>query len=428
MAILEFSVSTRTRRKGVRLLQDSCIIDMPGYDFRKALGSSAKMPAYRNLLPGDPAPWFHARSSTRADFALDVIGGCYVVLCFFATADATGRAAVAAAFAENDLFDDKNASFFGVSIDPADEAQQRVVGRSPGFRFFWDFDGKISKLYGAIPRDAELNGGGLPLRRIWVLLDPTLRVLKVIPFVQDGSDAKELLSYLKSLPPASRFAGFEVQAPILVLPNVFEDEFCKRLIALHETQGGEESGFMRDVGGKTVQLHNHAHKRRKDHVIQDEGVIRQTQQLFHRRVLPELLKAYQFKATRMERFLVGCYSEEDGGHFVAHRDNTTKGTAHRRFAASVNLNSDFEGGEVSFPEYGPKGFKPPAGGAVVFSCSLLHAVSKVTRGRRYAFLPFIYDDEAAKLREANSVFLGEAGGDLGILIGASRPSDGQGRN
>jgi len=338
---------------------------------------------------------------------LDVIAGRYIVLCFFATADARGKSAVAAAFTERDLFDDMNASFFGVSIDPADEGQRRVVGRPQGFRFFWDFDGAISKLYGAIPRDAEAVGDKVPLRRIWVVLDPTLRVLKVIPFVQDGSDAEELLNCLKSLPPASRFAGFELQAPILILPNVFEDELCKTLIALHETHGSEESGFMRDVGGKTVQLHDHGHKRRRDHIIQDEDVIRQAQQRFNRRVVPELLKAYQFKATQMERFLVGCYSVEDGGHFVAHRDNTTKGTAHRRFAASVNLNSDFEGGEISFPEYGPKSFKPAAGGAVVFSCSLLHAVSKVTRGRRYAFLPFIYDDEAAKIRGANSVFLGE---------------------
>ena len=45
---------------------------------------------------------------------------------------------------------------------------------------------------------------------------------------------------------------------------------------------------------------------------------------------------------------------------------------------------------------------------MVFSCSLLHAVSTVTRGRRYAFLPFLYDDAAAKIREANNKFLGDA--------------------
>jgi len=145
-------------------------------------------------------------------------------------------------------------------------------------------------------------------------------------------------------------------------------------------------------------------------VIEDPDVIRQTQVRVLRRIRPEILKVYSFNATRMERYIVGCYSAEDGGHFRAHRDNTTKGTAHRRFAVSINLNAEFEGGEVSFPEYGPRSFKPPPGGAVVFPCALLHAVSPVTRGRRYAFLPFLYDEEAAKIREANSQFLAEGGG------------------
>ena len=122
---------------------------------------------------------------------------------------------------------------------------------------------------------------------------------------------------------------------------------------------------------------------------------------------PQILKAHQFKVTRMERYVVSCYSADDEAHFRGHRDNTTKGTAHRKFAVSINLNDDFDGGEVCFPEYGPRSFKAPPGGAVVFSCSLLHAVTKVTRGRRFAFLPFLYDDEAAKIREANNRYLGE---------------------
>jgi hypothetical protein len=75
--------------------------------------------------------------------------------------------------------------------------------------------------------------------------------------------------------------------------------------------------------------------------------------------------------------------------------------------SSFNLNAGFDGGQIGFPEYGPRSFKPPVGGAVVFSCSLLHAVSPVTRGRRYAFLPFLYDEEAAQLREKNNARLGE---------------------
>jgi predicted 2-oxoglutarate/Fe(II)-dependent dioxygenase YbiX len=63
---------------------------------------------------------------------------------------------------------------------------------------------------------------------------------------------------------------------------------------------------------------------------------------------------------------------------------------------------------LSFPEFGNRRYQPPAGGALVFSCSLLHEVSPVTRGRRYAFLPFLYDEAAARVRQENLVFLGTA--------------------
>jgi predicted 2-oxoglutarate/Fe(II)-dependent dioxygenase YbiX len=34
---------------------------------------------------------------------------------------------------------------------------------------------------------------------------------------------------------------------------------------------------------------------------------------------------------------------------------------------------------------------------VVFSCALLHEATPVTRGRRYAFLPFFYDEAGAEV-------------------------------
>jgi hypothetical protein len=44
---------------------------------------------------------------------------------------------------------------------------------------------------------------------------------------------------------------------------------------------------------------------------------------------------------------------------------------------------------------------------VVFSCSLLHEVLPVTAGRRFAFLPFLYDEAAARLRLENNRHLDE---------------------
>lgn len=377
------------------------------------------MPSYAQLTAGDTAPWFHQRSYANPRYAFDTAAGRYVVLCFLASAaDPHARAAIAAVRQRPDLFDDEHASFFGVSLDAADETEKRVADSYPGYRYFWDFDGAISRLYGAVPVEAGPGSGKVGVRRQWVVLDPTLRVMRVVPFQEGRSDIGAVLAFLDALPPVERFAGFALQAPILVLPEVFERDFCDRLIGLYEATGGEESGFMREVDGKTVAVHDTRHKRRRDHVITDPSIIAETQARIRRRVVPQILKAHQFQVTRMERYIVSCYAAEDGAHFNAHRDNTTKGTAHRRFAVSVNLNEDFDGGEVSFPEYGPRAFKAPAGGAVVFSCSLLHAVSTVTRGRRFAFLPFLYDDAAAKLREENNRFLGEGVGAYKVRDGA----------
>jgi predicted 2-oxoglutarate/Fe(II)-dependent dioxygenase YbiX len=103
-----------------------------------------------------------------------------------------------------------------------------------------------------------------------------------------------------------------------------------------------------------------------------------------------------------------CYDAEDGGYFRPHRDNTTAGTAHRRFAVSINLNAeDFEGGDLRLPAFGPRTYRPPTGGAVVFSCSLLHEATPVTAGTRYAFLPFLHDEAGETVREANLHLLDE---------------------
>jgi predicted 2-oxoglutarate/Fe(II)-dependent dioxygenase YbiX len=167
---------------------------------------------------------------------------------------------------------------------------------------------------------------------------------------------------------------------------------------------------MTEVDGMTTLRNDASHKRRRDYVVEEQDVIVKAHNLVRRRIVPEIAKIHQFEVTRMERNLVACYSAEDEAHFGPHRDNTTKGTAHRRFAVSINLNTDFDGGEICFPEYGSRAFKPPAGAAVIFSCSLLHAVTRVTRGKRYAFLPFLYDEAAAQLREKNREFLAKPEG------------------
>ena len=59
---------------------------------------------------------------------------------------------------------------------------------------------------------------------------------------------------------------------------------------------------------------------------------------------------------------------------------------------TLNLNTDeYEGGELRFPEFGPNLYRPGAGDAVVFSCSLLHEALDVTKGSRFTLLSFLLD-------------------------------------
>jgi predicted 2-oxoglutarate/Fe(II)-dependent dioxygenase YbiX len=151
---------------------------------------------------------------------------------------------------------------------------------------------------------------------------------------------------------------------------------------------------MLEVDGRTIMTRDGLFKSRRDHHIQHESTRVAMRERIERRLVPEIWKAFQFSATRVERYIVACYDAADGGHFQAHRDNTTPGTAHRRFAVTINLNDDYDGGDLRFPEFGPRRYCGPVGAATVFSCALLHEVTPVTRGVRYATLPFLYDEAA----------------------------------
>jgi len=59
----------------------------------------------------------------------------------------------------------------------------------------------------------------------------------------------------------------------------------------------------------------------------------------------------------------------------------------------------------AFPEFGQRTFRAPTDGAVVFGCGLLHEATRVTRGERFAFLPFLYNEVGAKPRESNAAFV-----------------------
>jgi peroxiredoxin len=360
------------------------------------------------LTPGDPAPWFITPSPNNPRYHFDSVAGRYIALCFFGSAGNQAIAQMLAALRRRgDVFDDDQASFFGVGADPDDEREKRIEERIPGFRLLWDFGLKVAARYGVCGEPKA--GEAARYQPTTFILDPALRVLAVLPIADPPLHAQQLLELLSRLPPLGGVRPGRPSAPILLVPQLFEREFCRELMALYDRHGGEDSGYMTsDAGGKTVGVIDYGRKRRRDYQIDHPEARRGVRTRIERRLVPEVRKAFQFRANFIERYIVACYDAGEGGYFRAHRDNTTKGTAHRGFAVTINLNAeDYEGGDLCFPEFGRESYRAPSGGAIVFSCSLMHEALPVTRGRRYAVLPFLYDESGAKLREANLGYLAD---------------------
>lgn len=357
-------------------------------------------------LPGDPAPWFTVPTTTNPRWVFSSAAGRWLLLAFLGGADRPGSRAVLELLARlRARFDVDRLAFLGVSVDPADRIGGRLRDDLPAIRFLWDEDGAVSRLWGVLVERA-----GEPVYRpAWFLVDPQLRIAATVPFDAEAGHLATIERLIEELPEPDLHAGVPVHAPILILPRVFERRLCRALIAHYEERGGSESGFMVEREGRTVLVTDPGHKRRADCEIVDPALRSAAQERIRRRVVPEIARAFQFHATRIERHIVACYDAESGGHFRPHRDNTTPATAHRRFAVSVNLDAEaYEGGDLVFPEFGSRTYRAPTGGAVVFSCSLLHEVRPVLRGRRYAYLPFLYDEAAARIRAANAATLGPA--------------------
>src|SRR6202142_549730 len=338
---------------------------------------------------GDPVPWFSAATVTGGSFHLQVAAGRWIVLCFLGPADdPQARQKLAELLRDTDLFDEDRLTAHVVLTTPPAEPPAEIGNAAVSF--LADYDRALSRSYGALETSRT------------VVLDPMLRAIANIAWNSLDDHLAGLRDLLRSLPRVDDAAGVPMNAPVLIVPRVFEFAFCELLVKLYDRMGGRDSGFMLDVAGKTQTVVDYRLKRRNDLPLVAPELREAICDQFRRRLLPAINAYFQFAATRMDRYIVACYDSAVGGHFYRHRDNINAGAQHRRFAVTLNLNKEYDGCDLTFPEFGSRAYRAPHGGAVVFSCGALHQVTPVTRGRRYAFLAFLYGEADAALREKNN--------------------------
>jgi peroxiredoxin/predicted 2-oxoglutarate/Fe(II)-dependent dioxygenase YbiX len=328
------------------------------------------------LEPGDRAPNFILPCANGETLMFyDQVRGGPIVLLFDPARDAAAGPALQGLIDQQPALADLGAELFAVARQVA-AADAAVVER--GVLLFADADGKVAAQYKLVPDAAP----------VCFVLDANQRLLRRIDAAPERL-AAEALAWLERHwhPPAPGPAG--AVAPVLLVPRVLAPELCQHLIAAWQADHAEGG-----VSGAYGDAMAEEKKRSLDHIVRDPALRQRLSALLARRIGPELRKAFGFSGPlSFDAHIVLAYSAERGDFFGTHRDNIGPRLRHRRFAVSLNLNADFEGGALRFPEYGPALYHLAAGTACVFSCSLLHQALPVRRGRRFVLTTFLCDPQ-----------------------------------
>lgn len=302
-------------------------------------------------------------------------------------------------FAESFKALQKHANVFVVTSTPPDVNLQLTEKGFP-FHMLSDPRAEFAAIIGAghgpqTPAGAQGQAGVTA-----VIVNERMRILRIDRDITDPDYVEFALRFLDDLPrPAPRILGGF--APVLHVPEVLEPEICDSLIDAYLANENSPNHGPAALEGKLKHVLRPG-KVRSDHFIEDRQTNTAIMERITKRTKPEIMRAFTRQVTGVEEFKVVCYEASTGGHFKPHRDNRLDYRAHRRFALSINLNTgDYEGGVLRFPEYGPDLYRPPRGDAIIYSSSLLHEVTPVTSGRRFALLAHMFDDES---RQRNPKF------------------------
>jgi predicted 2-oxoglutarate/Fe(II)-dependent dioxygenase YbiX len=343
------------------------------------------MSSMRRLQVGDIAPPL-VHPDTRGsvyDTRADHIAGNFLAI-VFCQGDLGAAAAALTEFAS--IHDAFHASGAGIVAACATGSEGEPVRRlNLPFPLLLGIEEATLRPYGVPASNA--SHGMSPV--VTVLLRPNGHVLDIL---SGDSQAAAALASIRRNRDANTGLVTAQHPPALIVPDVLSRADCQALISIYRDSDAPLVHFseIRDAATDVkTQIPDYERRDRIDHRLNTPGPRQAVARKLQRRLLPEIKKAFQYEVTTFEGLRIACYEGERQGRAQGHRDNSQPEVAHRRFAMSLNLNSDeFSGGELRFPEYGSQLYKPDTGAAIVFSCSILHEALEVTEGRRFVLLAF----------------------------------------
>ena len=336
------------------------------------------------LSAGDIAPDCALKSlgGDVVDLRGDAVAGHPMVVLFCPRFTAPVLAALDGFRARLEGFAACDARLFTVTLEPAAAAMEQALP----FPVLLDRSGDTF-------RDFNANNRDQPTVVVLRSNHHVLAILKEAPEAQ----AQQSLALLERLAAERQTTLMAPHPPVLIVPDVLSRTDCERLINVYRTRGNVFVEPRHGDDGMTtdykMRIPEYGRGDRIDHWLIEADMVNLIETRLRRRLFPEIRRAFQYQITRRERMRIGCYEGMRGGELHGHRDDSEAIVAYRRFAMSVNLNTEaFEGGELRFPEFGDQRYRPDTGAAIVFSCSLLHEAMHVTAGTRYVLLAFLFGD------------------------------------
>jgi predicted 2-oxoglutarate/Fe(II)-dependent dioxygenase YbiX/peroxiredoxin len=353
------------------------------------------------LQPGDFVPWFTLAGPTGDVRALESCGGAWTALVFASDLSVARDQLRSAAGHADPRRPSPRTVVISAQPPPALPKAARELGLD--LPVWCDPDREIHRLFGV---DEPLH----EQRALAVaLLTPDLRLHGVWT-------GREAMAHLAREPAVSPPAAREGHAPVLTVADVLTPADCERLLAYYHRSERAPGR----VGAGDAVAYVRANKVRTDCFVEGD-TLRFIDERLSRRLFPEIEKVFGLEVTHREVYKLGCYRAAKGGFFFRHRDSLDPALAYRRCAVTINLNGAFEGGELCFPEYGGAGYRPRAGSAVVFPCTLMHEVAPLRRGERYVLVGFLFGEREARARAEALLAAGRSAGADDWRVATPRP-------
>jgi peroxiredoxin len=343
------------------------------------------------LEPGDifPRVGFRSEAGEPFDLGLDDVAGTPLVLLLCpskALANATEKL-IALGTVHDELIG-LGARVFAITPATAEENVETKRQLGLPFEFLSDPKGSLVQ---AVPGSA--NGSSTEGSVTALVVRSNAHVMRNF---ENLTDPNPVVQAIYEETRRRRSTTITMHPPVLIVPDVLSRKDCQRLITIFTMEGNiwVELGKQADVKFDfKMRNPDYGRQDRVDHVIMNQETRNFLTARLRDRLLPEINKAFQSRVVPIEAFRIGSYQGKREGWPHGHRDNSLPEVAHRRFAVSINLNSeDYEGGGLRFPEYGEQSYRPETGAAIVFSCSMLHEALEVEEGCRNVLMTFLGDE------------------------------------